>query len=112
MTPVELLKAQSIAQFEARIVELQAILNRPDAQKYMVVCGKDHPLPINFDAVNSKWPWANVEGATKWNSIQFARANATKVRNGNGEYGVAVRVDHYCEWDMGNLSRLINQLSE
>lgn len=107
----ELLKAQTIAQFEQRIVELQIILNGPDAQKYMVVCGDDHPMPINFDAPNAKWPWASVEKATKWNSRQFAEANASKVVNGNNQVGKAVRVDHHCEWDMINLSKLINDLN-
>jgi len=105
------LKAQTIAQFEQRIVELQMVLNGPDAQKYMVVCGDDHPMPINFEAKDPKWPWSSVEGATKWNSRQFAEANASKVVNGLQQVGKAVRVDHHCEWDMINLSKLINDLT-
>lgn len=110
-TPAELLKADTIAQFEKRIEELKIILNGPDAQKYMVVCGDEHPMPINFEAENAKWPWSSVEDATKWNSRQFAEANAVKVVNGNKQVGKAVRVDHHCEWDMQNLCKLINDLN-
>lgn len=111
MNQVELLKADTIAKFEKRIEELRIILNGPDAQKYMVVCGDEHPMPINFEATDPKWPWTNVEGATKWNSVQFARSNASKVVNGNQQVGKAVRVDHHCEWDMQNLCKLINDLN-
>lgn len=110
-TPAELLKADTIATFEKRVEELRAILNGPDAQKYMVVCGDEHPMPINFEAENAKWPWSSVEDATKWNSRQFAEANAVKVVNGNKQVGKAVRVDHHCEWDMQNLCKLINDLN-
>lgn len=110
-SPAELLKADTIAKFEKRIEELSAILKGPDAQKYMVVCGDEHPMPINFEATDPKWPWTDVEGATKWNSRQFAEANAVKVVNGKNQVGKAVRVDHYCEWDMQNLSKLINDLN-
>lgn len=86
-------------------------MSGPDAQKYMVVCGDEHPMPINFEAENAKWPWSSVEYATKWNSRQFAEANAVKVVNGNKQVGKAVRVDHHCEWDMQNLCKLINDLN-
>lgn len=109
-SPVELLKADTIAKFEQRLVELKAILNGPDAQKYIVVCGDEHPMPVDFEATDPKWPWSNVEGATKWHSRQFAEANARKVVNGNQQAGKAVRVDHHVEWDMQNLCKLINDL--
>lgn len=110
-TEAQLLKADTIAKFEKRIEELHAIMNGPDAEKYMVVCGDEHPMPINFDAENPKWPWTNVEGATKWNSRQFAEANAVKVVNGNKQVGKAVRVDHHCQWDAQQLCKLINDLN-
>lgn len=111
-TEAQLLKADTIAKFEKRIEELSAILKGPDAQKYMVVVGDDHPMPVNINAENPKWPWTNVEGATKWETRQGAEFNAHKLVNGKKEVGKAVRVDHHCEWDMQNLSRLINTLSE
>lgn len=110
MNQAELLKADTIAKFEKRIVELQTILTTPVAQKFMVVCGDEHPMPIDFEATNPKWPWANVEGATKWSSIQFARANASKVVNGNNQVGKAVKVADHIEWDIANLQKLIKDL--
>ena len=108
MNKQEMLKAQTIAQFEQRIEELKIILNGPDALKYMVVVGDEHPMPVNFESVKL---WSNIETATKWNSRQFAEANAAKVVNGNNQVGKAVRVDHHIEWDMQNLSKLINDLN-
>lgn len=107
---VALLKADTIAKFEARVVELKAILNTTDANKFMVVCGDEHPMPINFEAENAKWPWTNVEGASKWNSVQFANANASKVVNGNAQVGKAVKVADHIEWDIANLEKLIKDL--
>lgn len=106
----ELLKADTIAKFEKRLVELKIILTTADANKFMVVCGDEHPMPIDFDAPNPKWPWANVEGATKWNSVQFANANASKVVNGNAQVGKAVKVADHIEWDIANLQKLIADL--
>lgn len=110
-TEAQLLKADTIAKFEKRIEELSAILKGPDAQKYMVVVGDSHPMPVNINAENPKWPWTNVEGATKWDTRQGAEFNAHKLVNGNNEVGKAVRVDHHCEWDMQNLCKLINDLN-
>lgn len=110
-TEAQLLKADTIAKFEKRIEELSAILKGPDAQKYMVVVGDAHPMPVNINAENPKWPWTNVEGATKWDTRQGAEFNAHKLVNGNKEVGKAVRVDHHCEWDMQNLAKLINDLN-
>lgn len=110
MNQVELLKADTIAKFEARVVELQNILTTPDANKFMVVCGDEHPIPINFEATDPKWPWTNVEGATKWNSVQFANANASKVVNGNAQVGKAVLVADHIEWDIANLEKLVKDL--
>lgn len=104
----EALRLDTIARFEKRIEELKIILNGPDAQKYIVVC---EGLPINFESTNGNWT-ANEESATKWNSRQFAEANARKVRNGNKVAGVAVRLDHQCEYQMQEYCRLINLLNE
>lgn len=106
----EAFRLDTIAKFEKRVVELKIILNTPDAKKYMVVCGDPHPMPINFEAENAKWPWAQVEEATKWNSIQFANANASKVVNGNAQVGKAVKVADHIEWDIAQLEKLVNEL--
>ena len=98
-------KADTIARFEKRIAELKIVLNGSDAQKYMVVC---ESLPIDFEHAKG---WGNVESATKWNSRQFAEANASKVTNGNKQGGVAVRVDHWCEHEIQELCRLINEIN-
>lgn len=111
-SPAELLKNDTIAKFEARIVELRSVLHSQDAYKFIVVCGDEHPMPINFEAKDPKWPWTNVEGATKWRSIQFARANASKVVNGNSQVGKAVMVAEHIEWDIANLQKLVKELKE
>lgn len=100
-----LLKADTTAKWEARIAELKAYAETPAANKWLVTCGG---LPVNFESV--KWPWAQVEGASQWNSPQFARANAEKIRNGAGEYGVAVNVAEYCETEIAKLTDLINAI--
>lgn len=106
-TQAELLKAQTIESFEKRIVQLKAILETPVAAKWMVVCGDDHPMPINFESTQM---WANVETATKWSSPQFARSNALRVVNGNNNVGKAVQVSSHIEWDIANLEKLIKDL--
>lgn len=110
-TQAQLLKADTIAKFEKRIEELHAIMNGPDAEKYMIVVGDAHPMPVNINAENPKWPWTNVEGATKWETRQGAAFNAHKLVNGNKEVGKAVRVDHHCQWDAQQLCKLINDLN-
>lgn len=110
--PVALLKADTIAKFEKRIDELQIILATPVAQKFMVVCGDDHPMPVDFETADPKWPWASVETATKWNSVQFARSNASKVVNGHKQVGKAVKVADHIEWDIDNLQKLVKALKE
>lgn len=110
--PVALLKADTIAKFEKRIGELKTILTTPVAQKFMVVCGDDHPMPVDFETADPKWPWASVETATKWNSVQFARSNASKVVNGHKQVGKAVKVADHIEWDIDNLQKLVKALKE
>lgn len=105
---IALFEADTIAKFEKRVAELQAIKETPLAKKWIVTCGNDHPMPINFDAPNQSWPWANVETCSTWNSPQFARANASKVRNGKGELGQAILMADHIEWDIANLQTLIN----
>lgn len=102
-----LLKAEETAKFEARIVELKAYLETPNANKWTVTCGG---LPVNFEAPNKNWPWAKVENASQWNSPQFARVNAEKVRNGNGEFGTAVNIGDYCKAEIEKLTGLINSI--
>lgn len=102
-----LLKAEETAKFEARIVELKAYLETPNANKWVVTCGG---LPVDFEAPNKSWPWAKVENASQWNSPQFARVNAEKVRNGNGEFGTAVNIGDYCKAEIEKLTGLINSI--
>lgn len=99
-----LLQADTIAQFEKRISELQAVKETPLADKWIVTCGG---LPVDFDAPNQAWPWANVETCSTWNSPQFARAYAQKIRNGAGEFGKAVSVIYYCTAEIEKLVQLI-----
>lgn len=106
---VELFKAETIAKFEQRIVELKAFLETPEAAKYMVVCGDAHPMPIDFEKADGNF-WANVETATKWNSVQFARSNARKVVNGNREVGKAVQVADHIVWDIAQMEKLIESM--
>lgn len=103
----ELLKADHIAKFEQRVVELKAMLETPVADKWMVVVGDDHPMPVNFE---SDKMWSNIETATKWASPQFARSNAQRVVNGLNQVGKAVQIRDHIEWDIGNLTKLINDL--
>lgn len=102
-----LLKAETTAKWEARILELKAYAATPAANKWLVTCAG---MPVDFEAVNQSWPWAQVEGASQWNSPQFARANAEKIRNGAGEYGMAVSVSEYCESEIVKLTGLINAM--
>lgn len=104
---IALLKSDTIAQFEKRISELQAVKETPVVDKWIVTCGG---LPVDFEAVNQAWPWTGVEKASNWNSPQFARAYAQKIRNGSGEYGVAVNVGEYCTAEIGKLEGMINEL--
>jgi len=103
---VALLKADTIAKFEQRIIEL----NEAGAQygyKWMVVCGDEHPMPVNMHAENPKWPWCKVEDATFWSHEKWAALEAEKVRNGNGQFGKAVLVDDHIKWDIAQLQKLI-----
>jgi hypothetical protein len=102
------LKAHFLAQFEQRIVELHEA-NAQYGNKWIVVCGDDHPMPINFESTTDNF-WSNVEGASKWSSRQFAQANATKVVNGNQNVGSAVLVSDHVAWDIANLQKLIADL--
>lgn len=102
----EMFKADTIARFEKRIAELSEIAKGDDSEKYMVVC---EGLLIDFEHEKG---WGNVESATKWNSRQFAESNARKVVNGNKQGGVAVKVAHYCQHEMQELCRLINEINE
>lgn len=104
---VAMFTADTIAKFEARIAELQAIKETPVANKWIVTCGG---LPVDFEAVNQSWPWADAEKASKWNSPQFARAYAQKIRNGSGEYGVAANVGEYCKAEIAKLKQMILDL--
>jgi hypothetical protein len=106
---IELYKADTIAKFEKRIEELK-ILAPSIGHKFMVVCGDDHPMPVDFEAKDPKWPWALTENATHWNSVQFARANAQKVMNGNKQAGKAVLIADHIEWDIAQLVKLIDSL--
>lgn len=103
-TALALLQADTIAQFEKRISELQAVKETPLANKWIVTCGG---LPVDFEASNQAWPWANVETCSTWNSPQFARAYAQKIRNGAGEFGKAVSVIYYCTAEIEKLVQLI-----
>ena len=106
-TALALLQADTIAQFEKRISELEAVKETPLADKWIVTCGG---LPVDFDAPNQAWPWANVETCSTWNSPQFARAYAQKIRNGSGEYGVAANVGEYCKAEIAKLKQMILDL--
>jgi hypothetical protein len=108
MTEQQKLVAHFIETSEKRIIQLEA-LKLEFGHKFMVVCGADFPLPINFDHASG---WGNVETATKWNSIQFARANASKVTNGKQEGGKAVLIADHIEWDIAQQKKLIAQLQE
>lgn len=99
-----LLQADTIAEFEKRISELQAVKETPLTAKWVVTCGG---LLVNFDAINQAWPWAQLDNASKWNSPQFARAYAQKIRNGAGEFGKAVNVLDYCNAEIEKLEQLI-----
>lgn len=102
---VALFTADTIAKFEARIIALQAYAKDRDADKWLVTCGG---MPVDFEAANQSWPWADAEKASKWNSPQFARAYAQKIRNGSGEYGVAANVGEYCKAEIVKLKELIH----
>lgn len=104
-TALALLQADTIAQFEKRISELEAVKETPLADKWTVTCGG---LPVDFEAVNQAWPWTGVEKASNWNSPQFARAYAQKIRNGAGEFGKAVNVLDYCNTEIEKLEQLIS----
>ena len=106
---VMMLKADTIAKFEQRVVELQEAAAQY-GKKWIVVCGDEHPMPVDMESKNPKWPWAKVENATMWSSPQFARANAEKVVNGNKQVGKAVLVADHIEWDIANLQKLIADL--
>ena len=99
-----LLQADSIAQFEKRIAELKAVKETPLAEKWIVTCGN---LPVDFDAPNQAWPWANVETCSTWNSPQFARAYAQKIRNGKGQFGEAILMADHIDLNIANLKDLI-----
>ena len=104
---VALFTADTIAKFEARIIALQAYAKDRDADKWLVTCGG---MPVDFEAANQSWPWADAEKASKWNSPQFARAYAQKIRNGSGEYGVAANVGEYCKAEIAKLKQMILDL--
>lgn len=104
---VAMFTADTIAKFEARVVALQAYAKDRDADKWLVTCGG---MPVDFEPTNQAWPWADAEKASKWNSPQFARANAQKVRNNAGEYGVAVNVGEYCQAEIVKLKELIRDM--
>lgn len=106
---VALLKAETIAKFEQRILEL----NEAGAQygtKWIIVCGDDHPMPVNFHASNPKWPWCKVEHATMWSMQWAAEDKAKLVVNGNGQAGKAMLVDDHIAWDIANLEKLVKEL--
>jgi hypothetical protein len=108
MTEQQKLIAHFIETSEKRIIQLEA-LKLEFGHKFMVVCGDDFPLPINFDHASG---WGNVETATKWNRIQFARANASKVVNGLDQVGKAVLIADHIEWDIAQQKKLIAQMQE
>jgi hypothetical protein len=108
---VALLKTDTIAKFEQRVEELNHyILTSGEISKWIVVCGNEHPMPVNFDAPNPKWPWVKVENASKWDSQRVARIKAQSVVNGNNQVGWAVLVADHVEWDIANLQKLIADL--
>lgn len=72
--------------------------------RFMVTCDN---LPINMESGRT----VNVENATTWASVQFARSNASKVKNGRGTVGQAVNVGHQVEYEMQNVCRMINELA-
>lgn len=109
MTPVEAFKADTLAKFEKRVLELNELIKTPIADKWIVVCGDEHPMPINFNSETNNF-WSDVENATKWSSPQFARVNAQKVVNGNDQVGKVVLVSDHIKWDIEQLERLINNL--
>lgn len=104
---IALFTADTIAKFEARVATLEAYAETPDAKKWLVTCGG---MPVDFEPVNQAWPWTDAEKASKWNSPQFARANAQKVRNNAGEYGIAVNVGEYCKAEIVKLKELIRNM--